>query len=381
MRFDVAVVGAGPAGSTAARVLAEAGFKVALLEEHEEVGIPQHCAGMIIKKGCELLSVRVPDEVVQAEPSTVRIHYVGRELEVGLELYIVDRASFDKHLAELAASSGAELLTGHKVLRANRLGRESWSLTTKRGRELRADLLIGADGYKAVSPSWAGLERPRDVASCIQYELELDEEVDTSVIDCFFGSDCAPGGYAWAVPIGERSIRIGLGVRGAPRPAKAYLDALVASEFPRARISRRLAGLVHVGGPIRPSYTDAFMAVGEAAGQVNPLLGTGILSAIASARIAGQVATRALEEGDLSSPRLSEYERKWLELLGPAYELSMATRQLLQGPARGAIEELLAASKRGRIHVAIRALELLVRCPTLLKHALRWRRAGMAFFI
>ena len=382
MRYDVAIVGAGPAGSTVARVLAEAGFRVALLEEHERAGVPQHCAGMLIRRACELLAVRVPGDVVQAEPEVVRIHYAGRELAVGLPLYIVDRAAFDQHLADLAVSSGAELLTGHKVLGAHRIGREGWRLTVAGGRELEASLLIGADGYKARSPTWAGLPRPGDVASCLQYELELGREVDTGAIDCYFGSDYAPGGYAWAVPIGRRSLRVGLGVRKAGRPAKAYLDALVASEFPEARVKRRLAGLVHVGGPIRPSYTDAFMAVGEAAGQVNPLLGTGILSAMACGRIAGEVAVRALEEGNLRARRLAEYERRWLKLLGPAYELSMAVRELLQGPARRHVEDLLASIKgAGKAGLITKILRLLASRPSLLKHALRWRSARLAFLI
>lgn len=382
MRFDVAIVGAGPAGSTAAEALARAGFKVALLEEHEEPGVPQHCAGMLIKKGCELLSVDVPSEVVQAEPKAVRIHYSGRELEVGVQLYIVNRALFDQHLAQLAVSSGADLLTGHKVLRARRASPSGgWSLAIQHGRELSADLLIGADGYKALSVRWAGLRGPADVASCLQYEIKLGREVDMEIIDCYFGSEYAPGGYAWAVPIGRNSLRVGLGVRQAGKPAKAYLDALIASEFKGAKIIRRLAGLVHAGGPIRPSYTDAFMAIGEAGGHVNPLLGTGILPAIITARIASHVAARALEEGDLSASRLAEYERKWLKLLGPAYELAMAIRELLQGPLKGAVEEALSSLGRSWPKAAISLLRLLTSRPSLLWSAIRWRKARLALFM
>ena len=66
MDFDAIVIGAGPAGSSAAREIASAGFKVGLFEEHEAVGIPQHCTGMLSVRGCQLLEIEVPDHVIQS---------------------------------------------------------------------------------------------------------------------------------------------------------------------------------------------------------------------------------------------------------------------------------------------------------------------------
>jgi len=81
MDFDVIVVGAGPAGSSAAREIASAGFEVGLFEEHETVGVPQHCTGMLTVMGCRLLKVEVLNHVIQARPEMVKISYKNFSFE------------------------------------------------------------------------------------------------------------------------------------------------------------------------------------------------------------------------------------------------------------------------------------------------------------
>ena len=375
--YDVAVIGAGPAGSSTAAELAKRGFRVALLEEHAQPGVPQHCAGMLTKKACRFLRIHVPREVVQAEPARICLRYGSLTLEARFELYIVNRSLLDQYLAERAVERGAELITRFKVVSMAR--KEGlWRLKARDGRELTAKLVVGADGYKARSVRLVGLSRPKEAASCLQYELELPGEVDTGLVACYFGSEVAPGGYAWVVPIGERSLRVGLGVRkpGARHPAKHYLDRLVRELFPGARVMRRLAGLVSVGGPMRPSYADAFLAVGEAAGQVNPITGAGCASAIACGRIAGRVAAGALEEGDLSAGRLAEYERRWWDLLGLSYQLALRLRALLEAMSRQQLIKLARASSWALSsgHAGLAVLWALAARPELLKLLPYWRR-------
>ena len=105
-------------------------------------------------------------------------------------------------------------------------------------------------------------KRPRDNAVCLQYEIEVRSPIDQDVIECIFGSDVAPGGYAWIVPIGEEMLRVGLGIRRSRRSPKHYLEKLLKERFQGYRIIRKMAGIVSVGGPMTPSYTDGYMAVG-----------------------------------------------------------------------------------------------------------------------
>ena len=378
MRAEVAVIGAGPAGSSAAAVLAREGFKVILLEEHDRPGEPQHCAGMLTKEACRRLKIEVPREAVQSEPSHVAIYYGPTSFRARMGIYVLDRTSFDQRMAESAVDAGAELLTGHKVIGMRRSGR-GWLLSIRGGLNLEAELVIGADGYKALSPRWAGLEGPSEAASCLQYKLELDGEVDQDVVSCYFGSSVAPGGYAWVVPIGDRAVRVGLGVRKAPKPARYYLDALMRKLFPGSRVVKRMAGLVSTSGPVVPSCTDAYLAIGEAAGHVNPLTGAGIASSIASGRIAGLIASRALEEGDLSAQMLSAHYRAWRSAVGRYHELAFEARRALESMTGKEIAILAKGlSSRGRKNRFLTALGLLARKPGLVRFLFKTRELKLA---
>ena len=128
--YDVAVIGAGPAGSSTAAELARRGFRVVLLEEHAQPGVPQHCAGMLTKKACRLLRIHVPYEVVQAEPTRICLRYGSLSLEARFELFIVNRSLLDQHLARRAVEFGAELITRFKVVGMARKGR-LWRLRAR----------------------------------------------------------------------------------------------------------------------------------------------------------------------------------------------------------------------------------------------------------
>ena len=373
MDFDAIVIGAGPAGSSAAREIASAGFKVGLFEEHEAVGLPQHCTGMLTIRGCQLLEVEVPDHVIQARPQAVKISYRNSCFKLPFKIYVVDRSRFDRYLAERAVEAGAILKTGSRV-KAIKRKESGWIVSVSGGGEYSSKLVIGAEGFKVLSVQWVGLKRPRDDAVCLQYEIEVPHPIDQEVIEVIFGSEIAPGGYAWIVPIGERMLRVGLGVRRSRMSPSYYLKKLLRERFQEYKVIRKMAGIVSVGGPMTPSYTDGYMAVGEAAGQVNPLFGMGCLSSIACGRIAGKVAAKALREGDTSANQLREYEEKWWNLVGKDYMLAMEIRNLLESEKGQKIIKCITAEYRSGSGIGKTVLKVLRMDPSLLKYALSWSR-------
>jgi len=373
MDFDAIVIGAGPAGSSTAREIASAGFKVGLFEEHEAVGLPQHCTGMLTVRGCQLLKVEVPDQVIQARPQAVKISYRNSCFKLPFKIFVVDRSRFDRYLAEKAVEAGAILKTGSRV-KGIRRKEGGWIVSVSGGSEYGSKLVIGAEGFKVLSVEWVGLKRPRDDAVCLQYEIEVPHPIDQEVIGIIFGSDIAPGGYAWIVPIGERMLRVGLGVRGSRMSPSHYLKKLLRERFQEYKIIRRMAGIVSVGGPMTPSYMDGYMAVGEAAGQVNPLFGMGCLSSIACGRIAGKVAAKALKKGDTSANQLRKYEKEWWDLVGRDYMLAMEIRNLLESEKGQKIVKSVAAGYRSGSGIGKTILKVLKTDPSLLKYALSWSR-------
>ena len=139
-------IGAGPAGSSAAREIASAGFKVGLFEEHEAVGLPQHCTGMLTLRGCQLLEVEVPDHVIQARPQAVKISYRNSCFKLPFKIYVVDRSRFDRYLAEKAVEAGAILKTSSRV-KGIRRKEGGWIVSVSGGGEHGSKLVIGAVSY------------------------------------------------------------------------------------------------------------------------------------------------------------------------------------------------------------------------------------------
>ena len=164
--YDAVVAGAGPAGSAAARHLAQSGARVLLLEEHREVGSPVHCSGLVTPRTLE--EANVETDLVLHKVSGARIYSPsGNELTLGdgrTRALVIDRAGLDRALANTAQRYGAHLELGAKVtaIESNGTGlrviveRHSGTST------VTTQLLVGADGAHSRVARLAGLDGPYD---------------------------------------------------------------------------------------------------------------------------------------------------------------------------------------------------------------------------
>jgi digeranylgeranylglycerophospholipid reductase len=239
--------------------------------------------------------------------------------------YVLERRIFDRVLAENAARAGAQVRvkTAAVGLLHERNAVCGVVLQGASGRwEVKAGVVIAADGIESQIGSWAGLETAlplKDTMSCAQYLL-VGIEVNPRRIEYYVGGGIAPGGYAWVFPKGDGLANVGLGVQAdsAGEPALNYLDRFVESQSHLAPGSpvTLVAGGVPVAMPSPRLATDGLMLVGDAARQVDPLTGGGIINGMAAGRLAAEVAVRAIEEGDTSAEALSAYEAAWQAGLG-----------------------------------------------------------------
>lgn len=325
--YDIIVVGAGPAGSIAAKTAAEQGAAVLLLEKDREIGSPVRCAEGI--SGRSLRQFVEPDpRWIAAEIKGARLvapdgNYVDiGEQELG---YVLERRLFDRHLAQLAAEAGAEVRVRTEVtgLRHDQHGavngvvvQEDHTSTT-----IPAKVVIGCDGVESRIGIWAGLKtvvKLKDMESCYQYwvtGISFDERL------CYFyvGSNYAPGGYAWLFPKGKGLANIGLGISGKRderKSAKQYLDDFLRAHYPQSRILGATCGGVPVCLFLDKMVSAGLLLAGDAAHTVNPMTGGGIASAMFSGREAGLVAAEAISEGDFSAKRLAVYHSRWEKVQG-----------------------------------------------------------------
>jgi geranylgeranyl reductase family protein len=310
MDCDVIVVGAGPAGTTAAYDLARQGIAVTLLEQKE---LPRYkpCGGCLSLK---VDSVLEPDfhDLVERTIYGARFTFEGLdEVRVRSDRpvsYMVMRDRFDHFLARKAQGAGAAVLTGQRVVDVAETG-DGVRVTT-REREYTARYLVGADGANGVVGRVLGLTPRRRVAVCVEAEVTTGPnapEIAGDEVRIEFGG--VPFGYGWVFPKGDHlSIGVG-GLRdkiGDPRAV--YDEFLVDQDLVDALVSESRKGYiipVFAGGrdPIGGPRT---VLLGDAAALVDPFLGEGIYYAIRSGQLAAQVLGDAVRDGGVSAP--SEYQ-------------------------------------------------------------------------
>ena len=327
-RADIVVVGAGPAGATAARYAAERGLEVLLLEKRQEIGSPVRCAEGINQE--MLLPFLEPDERwISARVSRSRIVSAdtGKERSLAGEEtgYVLERRVFDRVLVEKAVLAGARvmvktavkgLITESGVVKGVR-ATDGRSLV-----EIEARIVVGADGVESRVGQWKGLDcvlRPCDCLVCAQYLL-TGVDVDPSCCDYYLGEELAPGGYAWVFPKGDHRANVGLGVQAdlAHGPALDYLHRFIERyrELEQGSPVTLIAGNVPVGVAMGALVSDGLILAGDAARQADPLTGGGIANAMIAGRLAAEICAQAVEQGDTSATALQEYERRWAESRG-----------------------------------------------------------------
>jgi digeranylgeranylglycerophospholipid reductase len=359
-RYDVIVVGAGPAGSTAAWSAARLGAKVLVLDRRRELGVPVQCGEALNEDILKELGIS-PDPkwalnktnaVKLVSPSGTEVRIAEKKL-TGKAGYILDRKIFDKYLATLAAKAGADFMVGALVtgllMEDNKpMGVEGIGIG---GRfEFFSDVIIAADGIGSRVARWAGIPtnlKLSDIESGVQFQMVGVDFESPEMMEFYFGSKIAPGGYAWIFPKGDDIANVGLGVLGsrAERPAIEYLRAFVEKmpNLKKGKIIEINAGGVPVSGPLKKTVKSGLMVVGDAARQVNPLTGGGIDSAMRAGSIAGEVAAKAVREGDTSEKRLAEYERRWRELMGRRLERYLKAKEVFVSLTDGDLDRLAKA--------------------------------------
>lgn len=328
--YDVIVVGAGPAGSVAAKTAAENGLDVLLIEKRQEIGDPVRCAEGTGKEG--LMQFIEPDpKWICAEVTGARIFAPdGTCVELSEKLagkevgYVLERKIFDRAVAKSAAKAGAEVQV---KTQATSLIIENGLVQGIKGKhrgddfEARARVVVGADGIESKVGKWAGIRttlKPKDIETCAQF-LVTDIDIRADSCDFYLGNDRAPGGYVWIFPKGKREANVGLGILGSRFTGKHpidYLHEFMAWKFPEGKIIETVVGAVPASGMLKQLSTGGLVLVGDAGRVSDPITGGGIYNGMVSGRIAGNVIADAIKANDVSAKKILRYDREVREALG-----------------------------------------------------------------
>ena len=327
---DAIIVGGGPAGLHAARELSSAGADVVVLEEHATVGEPVHCTGVLAADAFDEFAL--PADSILNELRTVTFHPPSGETVAystpSTEAVVVDRARFDAGLARVAERSGAAIRRG---LRATAIEVDRDRVTVTCGDEaVPGRVCLLACGANYAIQRRAGFGMPRLLLNSAQAELPAGRVRDVEV---HFGSTVAPRGFAWAVPVRRERpyVRIGVMCDGdAGRFFQRMLDTLSTrwgiDDAVRCQPRQKVLPLA----PLKQTYADRVLLLGDAAGLVKPTTGGGIYYSLVSGALASETVVAALRRGNLSADALAGYETRWRKRLGAELRWQLVLRRIAQ---------------------------------------------------
>lgn len=351
---DVIVVGAGPAGSVAAAVLARQGSDVLLLDR-QPFPRDKACGDGIPPGTIEILNdIGMADKIRSAGFYTIDRILLGsprgRIWEIDFaprkasgQFYIAPRHHFDALVQEHAVATGAQFRLADVRGPLVENGSVSGVHAVIDGREetIRSRVVIGADGATSViARALRGARPPRRSRGVALRAYVEGFSALSHTVEFYFRRELLPG-YAWVFPLGESRANVGVMVRAdryaeRERPLRELFDQFL--QLPEiksrlgsdARVSEVATWQLPYAENVHPPRTyDGALLVGDAGSLVDALTGEGIHNAVASGVIAAQAAAGALRNGDVSRAGLAEYDRRCDSELGALIRRSERAQRFL----------------------------------------------------
>jgi len=393
MKYDVTIVGAGPAGSTTAKFLAEKGFKVVLTDK-EKYPRDKPCGGGLPVRVLQRYPYIVNEKIIEAYSygGTCFSPSLQYKIEVDKNTPLIAttlRKKFDFELVKYAQDAGAEFLEGKNAVGVN-IENDRAQVLFQDGTSLDSEIIVGADGVNSIIAKETGLRKKgAERGICILQEFEVNEKIMdeyyTKNRHCYVHSRFkSVSGYGWVFPK-KQHLNVGFGVIQAYKktPEKnmnlleSYKEYIVFLKehgiIPKTLKETPIRGGALPTRPLEKTYGNRIILVGDAAGLINPLSGEGIYYAITSGEIAAQVISESLQNKQTDAKFLSQYQTRWKKDFGGDIAL------IQQIVSRGKIEKRDRVFKIADKDPVLRDLMMGVITGELSAQQFKWKIVGRFF--
>jgi digeranylgeranylglycerophospholipid reductase len=370
---DVIVVGGGPAGSFAALQLAKKGISTVVFEEHSHIGVPSHCAGHISIRSLKKMGFYpLPEEGILENTFSAANFYSPYGTKFCLHLnnpvtLAINRTRFDQYLAKEANRIGAIFKTNTKVQSLLFSGGfvKGVGITNSAGcRESRySKIVIDAEGISSRLIRQASLQpfKPNGLVYAVEAEVDNIIDVEDDRVEVYFGKTYAPGFYGWLIPRKDGSGKLGLATnKGNPLEFLKKLikkHPVASKQLFKVKINQISYHSITIGGPIKKAFNNGFLAVGDCASQVKPTTGGGVIFGMTCAKIAAEVASMALQKGDVSEHLLKVYQQRCNNLTRLDFAVMLRIRRFLNTLSDVKLDQMLRICGRLGVDKALKNID------------------------
>ncbi|HDJ96694.1 MAG TPA: NAD(P)/FAD-dependent oxidoreductase [Candidatus Aenigmarchaeota archaeon] len=286
-------------------MIAKKGYKVLVIEEHKEIGKPVECTGLVSWRIKNFVT-DLPRSIIVNKINVAKIFSHDKScLTITSEkpMFVINREEFDKFLARKATENGASIMLSTKFLKFKRCNKHV-KVETNKG-EFEAKILVGADGSNSRVARLAKLEQPTNTLYALQTKVK--GEFDKNSVELWFGKNLTPDFFGWVVPENESIARAGIASK---ERVKNKFYKFLKSRFGKVR-KPEVSGTIRYG-LIKSSVSNNLLLVGDAACQVKPFSGGGIVYGLIGSLYAGIACVKALRSDDFSEDFLKKaYEEEW----------------------------------------------------------------------
>ncbi|MBD3226644.1 MAG: geranylgeranyl reductase family protein [Candidatus Lokiarchaeota archaeon] len=357
---DISVIGAGPSGSISATEIKkmDENINVLLFEEHERIGEPMQCAGLISTSGFEKLKIKVPENCVLNTVKGARFYSPdGNSFKIKSKkemARVIDRRIFDKFLVERAVENGVQLYLGSKVLDVQNSNRSKGlaKLAVKINhihKNILSKIILDAEGVKRSILNKIGIKNHHNLVPAVQIEMANIKIEDSEMVELFFGRKVSPGFFAYIIPTSENSARIAAASSvGNPYHYLRYFlnkHPHVKNRIRNASIIEIMGGSILTSGPLKRTYGHNLMLIGDVAGHVKATTGGGVIMGGLCSKIAAEIAVESIHSGDYSKNFLKKYSEKWRRMYMKEFKTMNLIRLLINSIPNKIINALFKSIK------------------------------------
>ncbi len=341
--YDVIIVGAGPAGGNCARELSKLGHSVLLIEKSKTIGVPNFSTGGTPNETMKVFDL--PKKVTDSSWNSLLVASKGSRAEfiykkrVG---YVLNYKLLKQFLVRQAKKYGSHIITGayvnDTIVKNNFVKGVSFSEKGKT-KEAFAKVVVDASGGRAILSQKLGLLRARkkDLVVALEYHMNNVNFERKGRLDFYLGKSYAPGGYAWIFPASSTQAKVGIGIFTGSKGGLINLLSKFAKTNPQTKNSVQTdlhGGSIYATGGIEHPAANGFLAIGDAAGQINPLGGEGIRHALYSGLFAAETIDVALQSRNTDEKSLEPYNVKWKNYVGRRWKISLLLARMMYGATR-----------------------------------------------